>query len=339
MTTVKYFSFLQYKVPFEQLGTRAIWLTVWNVSKFGHRLFLGEVCIPLTSLNLKQPTEKWYKLNDVTETEIPGLVAPTAPVHIEEDLLARAPLPYRSRTTAVTMGSIRSKSGSPSHVPLGVSLDHNSPVHIKKDDFRSKSASPPDVTKRGSSVSLDLNHSVGAGSDEDLFPALVGSKTTTTTTATATTSDAAAESIEDFRSKSATPPDVSVSPPSPTSLSHSEDDLFPVELPPRRRTTAITTRAIKKEFRSKSASPPVVSVSPAASSFLHDSEEDLFSAGPHRSRTTATITGSIKSFRSKSASPPDLIVSPPKIVVEDSEASKPEYDADLFSGFTSYKKP
>ena len=55
---------LQYKVSPVDIGNRILWLSVWNWDQFGRNKFLGEVRLPLASMNLKDGTDHWYSLQD-----------------------------------------------------------------------------------------------------------------------------------------------------------------------------------------------------------------------------------------------------------------------------------
>ena len=63
---------MQYKIGSEDVTSRALWLTVWSAGRLGNQ-FLGEACIPLGSLDLTDPGERWYQLHDFVET---GVVLP-----------------------------------------------------------------------------------------------------------------------------------------------------------------------------------------------------------------------------------------------------------------------
>ncbi len=59
--------FAQYDISKSELGSRTLLLTVWDWSRFGRNQFLGEVRLPLSSLELtdsySQP-DQWYMLQD-----------------------------------------------------------------------------------------------------------------------------------------------------------------------------------------------------------------------------------------------------------------------------------
>ena len=41
-----------------------LWLSVWDWDRFGRNRFLGEVRLPLTSMDLTDSEDKWYDLED-----------------------------------------------------------------------------------------------------------------------------------------------------------------------------------------------------------------------------------------------------------------------------------
>ena len=54
----------QYKIAQSELSSRTIWLSVWDYDRFGRNRFLGEVHLPLSSLDLSQYSLEWYTLMD-----------------------------------------------------------------------------------------------------------------------------------------------------------------------------------------------------------------------------------------------------------------------------------
>ena len=54
----------QYKVSESELGSRTLWLSVWDWDRFGRNQFLGEVRLPLSSLDLTNTADYWYSLQD-----------------------------------------------------------------------------------------------------------------------------------------------------------------------------------------------------------------------------------------------------------------------------------
>ena len=55
---------LQYIVAPTELNSQTLWLSVWDWDRFGRNQFLGEVRLPLASLDLTDPTEHWHTLQD-----------------------------------------------------------------------------------------------------------------------------------------------------------------------------------------------------------------------------------------------------------------------------------
>ena len=56
--------FTQYKLSKSELNSRTLWLSVWDWDRFGRNQFLGEVHIPLASLDLSISSSGWYNLQD-----------------------------------------------------------------------------------------------------------------------------------------------------------------------------------------------------------------------------------------------------------------------------------
>ncbi len=54
----------QYKVSKSELDSRTLWLSVWDWDRFGRNQFLGEVHLPLSSLDLRDTGEHWHVLQD-----------------------------------------------------------------------------------------------------------------------------------------------------------------------------------------------------------------------------------------------------------------------------------
>ena len=67
----------QYSVVQDDLKQRAVWLSIWDQDRFGSNKFLGELCLPLSSLDLSDSTPYWYKLQDFAEA---GGILPSTPV-------------------------------------------------------------------------------------------------------------------------------------------------------------------------------------------------------------------------------------------------------------------
>ena len=57
--------FKQYKVEKSEFASRILWLSVWDWDRFGRNKFLGEVKLPLSTINLEEESdEHWYSLKD-----------------------------------------------------------------------------------------------------------------------------------------------------------------------------------------------------------------------------------------------------------------------------------
>ena len=54
----------QYKLSKSELNSRTLWLSVWDWDRFGRNQFLGEVYIPLASLDLTMSGSEWYSLQE-----------------------------------------------------------------------------------------------------------------------------------------------------------------------------------------------------------------------------------------------------------------------------------
>ena len=61
---ISVFSLLQYKLSEAELSSRTVWLSVWDWDRFGRNQFLGEVRLPLASLDLTDNTDHWHTLLD-----------------------------------------------------------------------------------------------------------------------------------------------------------------------------------------------------------------------------------------------------------------------------------
>ena len=55
---------VQYKLSESELSSRTLWLSVWDWDRFGRNQFLGEVRLPLSSLDLTDSSSLWYHLQD-----------------------------------------------------------------------------------------------------------------------------------------------------------------------------------------------------------------------------------------------------------------------------------
>ena len=54
----------QNKLPRAELDSRTLWLSVWDWDRFGRNKFLGEVRLPLSSLDLTDSSNHWHYLQD-----------------------------------------------------------------------------------------------------------------------------------------------------------------------------------------------------------------------------------------------------------------------------------
>ena len=55
---------MQYKLSQSEVPHRTLWLSVWDFDRFGKNQFLGEVRLPLSSVDLNDPTPHWHTLQD-----------------------------------------------------------------------------------------------------------------------------------------------------------------------------------------------------------------------------------------------------------------------------------
>ncbi len=58
------FSPIQYKISIQELNARILWLSVWDWDRFGRNQFLGEVRLPISSLDLRDNNDHWHALLD-----------------------------------------------------------------------------------------------------------------------------------------------------------------------------------------------------------------------------------------------------------------------------------
>ncbi len=63
-------SIVQYKYSKTELSSRTLWLSVWDWDRFGRNQFLGEIRLPLSSLDLTDTADQWYSLQDKVSTSI-----------------------------------------------------------------------------------------------------------------------------------------------------------------------------------------------------------------------------------------------------------------------------
>ena len=55
---------VQYKLAESELSSRTLWLSIWDWDRFGRNQFLGEVRLPLKSLDLTDNKSHWHTLLD-----------------------------------------------------------------------------------------------------------------------------------------------------------------------------------------------------------------------------------------------------------------------------------
>ena len=61
---------MQYQVSSTDIANCTLWLSVWDWDQFSRNQFLGEVRLPLASMNLEDGTDRWYNLQDVEVVEV-----------------------------------------------------------------------------------------------------------------------------------------------------------------------------------------------------------------------------------------------------------------------------
>ena len=54
----------QYDVGESELPSRTLWVSVWDWDRFGKNKFLGEVRLPLSSVDFSDSSEHWYQLHE-----------------------------------------------------------------------------------------------------------------------------------------------------------------------------------------------------------------------------------------------------------------------------------
>lgn len=164
---------MQYKIGSEDVTSRAMWLTVWSAGRLGNQ-FLGEACVPLGSLDLTDPGQRWYQLHDFVETGVvlpPNLTtAPStqsgthSPRHSSALHRTRANAFSRSSTPVSRQDSTKSidrESGSQSPVPIPASQGKLTPKSMPprqastdSDAGGQQSLVIPQGEKRGSEDSI-----------------------------------------------------------------------------------------------------------------------------------------------------------------------------------------
>ena len=172
--------FSQYKISEEEVTSRAMWLTVWSAGRLGNQ-FLGEVCIPLGSLDLSDPGEQWYQLHDFYET---GVILPPQLSSSHDSTHSRpssASPSHRQRSHAFSRGSLKSASSGGSQdtdsfesfVPatsLAQSTRKSLPHQISLDSDTAQDYQHlviPQGEKRGSADSIIPVITIGSESDKE----------------------------------------------------------------------------------------------------------------------------------------------------------------------------
>lgn len=54
--------FSQYEIEESDVTSRTLWVSVWDWDRFGKNKFLGEVRLPLSSIDFGESSEHWYQL-------------------------------------------------------------------------------------------------------------------------------------------------------------------------------------------------------------------------------------------------------------------------------------
>ena len=59
------YTYIQYgNISEVEIRKKTLWVSVWHWDRYGRNQFLGEVCLPLSSLDLTDSTDKWFTLQD-----------------------------------------------------------------------------------------------------------------------------------------------------------------------------------------------------------------------------------------------------------------------------------
>ncbi len=62
--------FKQYKVGENEFPTRILWVSVWDWDRLGKNKFLGEVRLPLSTIDFRDCSEQWYQLTEKVSRSI-----------------------------------------------------------------------------------------------------------------------------------------------------------------------------------------------------------------------------------------------------------------------------
>ena len=57
--------YLQYIVEEDQLQSQSLCISVWKQNTLRENLFIGQVTLPLVSIDLNDPSHYWYTLTEV----------------------------------------------------------------------------------------------------------------------------------------------------------------------------------------------------------------------------------------------------------------------------------
>ncbi|NXN94316.1 SYTL3 protein, partial [Rhinopomastus cyanomelas] len=108
---------LKYKVGYSQLGSRQLQISVWHAGALKHRVFLGEVVIPLAAWNFKENSMQlfnWYQLKPKPEKPEDDLIQYSGELLVSARL--SVPAQYRQYQSEGKMcsGRRRKDRGDPS---------------------------------------------------------------------------------------------------------------------------------------------------------------------------------------------------------------------------------
>ena len=60
-----------HQVPYEELGGKTVCMSVFDYDRFSKHDIIGEVKIPMNTIDLGQPIEEWKDLESVEKEEVP----------------------------------------------------------------------------------------------------------------------------------------------------------------------------------------------------------------------------------------------------------------------------
>ena len=74
----------QFKIGFDEMLSRTLWLAMWNHDTFGHNDFLGEVMLPLdtyqdSGFSWDDPSPYWYPLRERVSVPPLHVTTPSSP--------------------------------------------------------------------------------------------------------------------------------------------------------------------------------------------------------------------------------------------------------------------